>query len=280
MEWTIYRDLFGGWRWECHDANGNARDSQQSYDTREDCVAAAARARVSMGDMGKRDAHEGRATAQKILAVTKSVLCVQPNQEQQQLLREALESLHTVFVPTAFEALRCLNSSAFDAHLLNYWLPDWSGIHMCREIRRIDPHAPICFYAAAGTEEQRKRAFKAGADGFLCAPCGPDVLLGEIRTLIHAAELQGAPAQADAEHAIRVELERRVVVAIAQSSEGRRLAQEATERAAKTRAQKAFVAAGGTRAGFERGWGTMFARISADLRPSESAPPAQALGHE
>ncbi|HYH43607.1 MAG TPA: hypothetical protein VD867_16655 [Burkholderiales bacterium] len=38
-ELVIYRDVFGGWRWECFDADGEARDSQFSYDTRSECVA-------------------------------------------------------------------------------------------------------------------------------------------------------------------------------------------------------------------------------------------------
>jgi hypothetical protein len=46
MKWTYYCDVFGGWRWECRDAEGEVRDSQHSYDTRQECVEAAARIRA------------------------------------------------------------------------------------------------------------------------------------------------------------------------------------------------------------------------------------------
>jgi hypothetical protein len=36
---AFYRDVFGGWRWEYFDANGQARDSAFSYDTHAECVA-------------------------------------------------------------------------------------------------------------------------------------------------------------------------------------------------------------------------------------------------
>jgi hypothetical protein len=38
---NFYRDVFGGWRWEFEDSNGEMRDSQHAYATREQCVAAA-----------------------------------------------------------------------------------------------------------------------------------------------------------------------------------------------------------------------------------------------
>ena len=40
---VIYRDVFGGWRWEYFSPDGEARDSQFSYDTRSECVADAKR---------------------------------------------------------------------------------------------------------------------------------------------------------------------------------------------------------------------------------------------
>ena len=41
---NFYRDVFGGWRWEFKDAEGEMRDSPHCYETYEDCVAAAERA--------------------------------------------------------------------------------------------------------------------------------------------------------------------------------------------------------------------------------------------
>ena len=41
LSFLCYRDVFGGWRWEFREANGDFVDSQQSYDPEEECIAAA-----------------------------------------------------------------------------------------------------------------------------------------------------------------------------------------------------------------------------------------------
>jgi len=40
---NVYRDVFGAWRWEHRDAHGEMRDSIDSFDTYQECVAAAQR---------------------------------------------------------------------------------------------------------------------------------------------------------------------------------------------------------------------------------------------
>jgi uncharacterized protein YegP (UPF0339 family) len=42
MSTNVYRDLFGAWRWEFEDINGDIIDSPSSYDTRNECIKAAA----------------------------------------------------------------------------------------------------------------------------------------------------------------------------------------------------------------------------------------------
>jgi hypothetical protein len=36
--YTFYRDVFGGWRWECYDSAGEALDSRESFDTSNECI--------------------------------------------------------------------------------------------------------------------------------------------------------------------------------------------------------------------------------------------------
>lgn len=40
---VVYLDVFGGWRWELHQGNGDVLDSPYCYDTRADCLGDAAR---------------------------------------------------------------------------------------------------------------------------------------------------------------------------------------------------------------------------------------------
>ena len=89
---------------------------------------------------------------------TRSILCVQPDREMRAALQQALSSYNLVLVSTGLEAIRHLQTTTFDAYVLDYRLPPTSGIHLCRHIRRSDPHSPVCFYTDAGSEQQRNRA--------------------------------------------------------------------------------------------------------------------------
>lgn len=40
---NVYRDVFGAWRWEYRDPHGDMCDSLESFDTYQECVAAAQR---------------------------------------------------------------------------------------------------------------------------------------------------------------------------------------------------------------------------------------------
>ena len=59
----IYQDVFGGWRWEVTDAQGDVRDSNAGCDTREQCLAAATPAGVSNESIRDPEACELEPTA-------------------------------------------------------------------------------------------------------------------------------------------------------------------------------------------------------------------------
>src|SRR5688572_2628423 len=94
--------------------------------------------------------------------IQRSVLCVQPNAERHAQLQSALAKHRLVMTTCALDAVRQHNAHAFDAYVLDYWLPDWNGVALCRQIRRSEPHAPILFFTAADQDEQVKRAMRAG----------------------------------------------------------------------------------------------------------------------
>jgi DNA-binding response OmpR family regulator len=81
------------------------------------------------------------AAALKQVLPERSVLCAQPAIGNQQFLLQALQGYRLVIVGNALDATRCHNHSVFDAYVLDYWLPDWSGTALCRDIRKNDPHA-------------------------------------------------------------------------------------------------------------------------------------------
>ena len=263
MEFVFYRDVFGGWRWECRDAKGCTYDSQHSYDTREECIEAA---KLATPGVFQSETRPSRSLP--------AVLCVQPDPQLHESLQQALEGYRAILASNSLEAIRLQNSAIFDAYVLDYSLPGSSGTHLCRHIRRTDPHTPICFYTSAASEQQRNRAFKAGASAYVCLSAGPDSLRDELRVMLDIAELQSARAKVDEERAIQEELERRVVLAIDRSQRARELAAEATERAARARAYDRFIVSGGTPAHFERWWAPVFSGVSAKVSPAAPRGPA------
>jgi DNA-binding response OmpR family regulator len=260
MNFVYYRDVFGGWRWECRNAQGHLQDSQQSYDTREECVEDARQATQTPDP-----AAEG-----EVVTRERTLLCVQPDPQLRESLQQGLTDFQAVLASNSLEAIRLVNSSIFDAYVIDYWLPGSSGVHLCRHIRRTDPHTPICFYTAAGTEEQRRRGFSAGANAYVCASSGPEGLRAELLAVLETSELQSARAKVDEEQAIQEELERRVVVAIDRTEQARALAAQAIESAARARAYARFSVSGGTPAHFERWWPHVFSGVAATLSTSYS----------
>lgn len=109
---------------------------------------------------------------------------MQPKRELRSTVELALGRYCTVFTSTAAETKLCLESRPYELYVLDYWVPGSSGIHLSREIRRSDPHVPICFYTASGSEEQRERAFRAGANAYICETAGPEALAEEIDVLL------------------------------------------------------------------------------------------------
>lgn len=191
---------------------------------------------------------------QRLSSLSESIVCVQQKDQIHDSLQRALERYQVVIVANAFEATRRFNVSAFDAYVLEYWTPDWSGTQLCRHIRRTDPHVPICFHVSMATEEQRKRALRAGADAYLCPSAGSGALRKELDMRVQSAQARSTQARAVEELVIQAELERRRIVEGQASEAGKHIAAAAAEKAAKTKAWKAFIRAGGTVACFERSW--------------------------
>ena len=77
------------------------------------------------------------------------------------------------------------------------------GLSLCREIRKVDPHAPIIFYASAVREQDRARAVSAGGpDAYLCKPVQPDELRAKLKSLVTLSEMESLRARIEEEHAV------------------------------------------------------------------------------
>jgi DNA-binding response OmpR family regulator len=198
----------------------------------------------------------------------RSLLCVENDPETRALLAEMLSEYRIVFARNAFEALKEVNAGAFDAYLLDYWLPDWSGPQLCREIRKLDPHAPIVFCTAAARDEDRARGLNAGANAYLAKPVDPKELRSKVRAFVTLADLESLHAKIAEERAIQDELERRAAHLRERAAAAQRLSAAAFERIARVKAYKAFLEGRGTRAHFDRWWPQVFQSAQANAEVS------------
>jgi DNA-binding response OmpR family regulator len=86
--------------------------------------------------------------------------------------------------PSSTESLHLARSQRFDLYLLDYWMPGYSGIELCKELRRFDSKTPILFYSAAVYDNDKKEAQESGAQGYLTKPAHGDALITEVLHLI------------------------------------------------------------------------------------------------
>lgn len=86
-------------------------------------------------------------------------------------------------------------SSDIDFVLLDLSLPKLDGVEVCRRLRMARPALPILVLTARGSEDDRVRGLRAGADDYLTKPFGINELMARIDALRRRASI--APADAD-----------------------------------------------------------------------------------
>ena len=86
------------------------------------------------------------------------------------------------------EGLQLIKSKPFDMILLDWVLPDGTGIELCRAIRESDGQTPIFFYTGIAQEQYIRRGLQAGAQGFFIKPVEIDTLLQTISSQVGSHE--------------------------------------------------------------------------------------------
>lgn len=81
-------------------------------------------------------------------------------------------------------ALQLAASERFDALLLDYWLPDLTGIELCRRIRAFDQSTPILICSGAVTPVDKEAAVLAGAQGYISKPFNTRELIEALRSSV------------------------------------------------------------------------------------------------
>jgi two-component system response regulator MprA len=92
------------------------------------------------------------------------VLCAQPDESLRAILIQALLGARVVPATTGLEAIGAIETAHFNLYVLDHTLPEWSGLGLCRHIRKRDRYAPICFFTHSKAEGFRASALACGAD--------------------------------------------------------------------------------------------------------------------
>ncbi|MEI6083397.1 MAG: response regulator transcription factor [Verrucomicrobiota bacterium] len=119
--------------------------------------------------------------------------------EDEIALRDGLVDLlkgagHTVeFVSDGLTATKRALDSTLELILLDVMLPKLDGIEVCRRIRKARPGLPILMLTAKGSEEDKVRGLKVGADDYVTKPFGARELLARVEAVARRA--QATPAE-------------------------------------------------------------------------------------
>ena len=188
----------------------------------------------------------------------KRILFVEDEEDAWEIVELTLAECKLTFARTFDDGLRLARQGYFDIYILDNWLPDGSGIGLCRAIREFDPHTPILFCSVAACGRDIEDALRAGAQDYLVKPVIPDELMQAVSRLISAAGETVFEARRAEVAAIREELAIRHM----ENAELIKYAKEnrlrAEEKEMRVKAQIAFLSAGAARGDFAREWPSVF----------------------
>ena len=119
---------------------------------------------------------------------TPRVLYIEDHDDTRELVTLVLEQrrFEVVTGATIETGIALAGSQQFDLYLLDSWLPDGSGLDLCRRIREFDKSTPILFYSAAAYEIDKNQAINSGAQAYLIKPSHPSELCNLVVSLIES----------------------------------------------------------------------------------------------
>ena len=114
------------------------------------------------------------------------ILCVEDHEDLGQALKSFLDSkgYRVTVAPSVTSALEIAKAARFSLYILDYHLPDGTGIELCHHIRGFDLSTPILLYSRSADPQLRQLALSAGAQFCLRKTVAPEVLSATVHELI------------------------------------------------------------------------------------------------
>ena len=137
------------------------------------------------------------------------VVVVEDEPPLQKLLAYNLEAagFETAQAFDGEEAVMLIEERPPDLLILDWMLPQLSGLELCRRLRRRPEtaHLPVIMLTARGEEHDRLRGLETGADDYVTKPFSPAELIARVRAVLRRVRPAFAE-QALAFHDLRMDL--------------------------------------------------------------------------
>lgn len=128
--------------------------------------------------------------------MNKSILIVEDDPSLAELLRYNLtkEGFKAVVVEDGETAVVAVEEEDPSLVILDWMLPNLSGIEVCRQLRRKpeNKNLPIIMLTARGEEADRIRGLDSGADDYVVKPFSPSELIARVRAVLRRANPEQA----------------------------------------------------------------------------------------
>jgi CheY-like chemotaxis protein len=114
------------------------------------------------------------------------ILVADDNADIRELVQMVLEAagFRVSTTDTTANVLKLAATERFDALLIDYWMPEITGLEVCRRIRAVDQSTPILICSGATTPADREAAVLAGAQGYLSKPFKPKDLIQTLSSVL------------------------------------------------------------------------------------------------
>ena len=86
---------------------------------------------------------------------------------------------------TPHEAIQLVREQDWDIVVLDLALGGRSGLEVLQELKKLRPTLPVLILSMYAEEQYARRAFKAGASGYITKDCARAELVGAITTVLH-----------------------------------------------------------------------------------------------
>jgi DNA-binding response OmpR family regulator len=123
------------------------------------------------------------------------VLIVEDDASVAQLLKFTLESERYILdhCTNCADALAALRTTDYDLLILDWALPDSTGVELCSLYRSMGGNKPVLMLTARGTPRDKVAGLTAGADDYVVKPFDPDELVARVRALLRRPPTISSP---------------------------------------------------------------------------------------